>query len=85
MLQLQQMFGGQIPQFVIKNILLVHNRKHIKKRFYVDGESNVEAGDVSGGRLKHDWYKKASDMSHHNTYNMFNQSKIYTWEDVFND
>ena len=83
MFQLQKMFGSQVPQYVIKNILLVHNRKHIKKRFYVEGEEDVVAGDVSGGRLKHDWYKKASDMSHHNTYNMFNQSKIYTWEDVF--
>jgi|TARA_R110000744_G_scaffold145979_2_gene258774 hypothetical protein len=82
MLQLQQLFGGKIPQYVIKNILLVHNRKHTKKRSYIIGE--LESDDVSGGRLRHDWYKKASDMSHHNCYNMFNQSKIYTWEDVFN-
>lgn len=85
MLQLQKMFDGKIPQYVIKNVLLVHNRKHIKKRSYVLGEDGVTAGDVSGGRLKHDWYKKASDMSHHNTYNMFNQTKTYTWKDVFND
>tara|TARA_Y100000593_G_scaffold93070_1_gene186627 strand:+ start:1365 stop:2381 length:1017 start_codon:yes stop_codon:yes gene_type:complete len=81
MLQLQKMFGGQIPQYVIKNILLVHNRKHNKKRSYVKGE--LETDDVSGGRLRHEWYKRASDMSHHNAYNMFNQSKIYTWKDVF--
>ena len=43
----------------------------------------TKSDDVSGGRLRHDWYKKASDMSHHNCYNMFNQSKTYTWEDVF--
>jgi len=85
MLQLQRLFNGEIPQYIIKNILLVHNRKHIKKRFYVRGENDVAKGDVSGGRLKHNWYKKASDMSHHNTYNMFNQSKIYTWEDVFDE
>ena len=83
MLQLQRLFDGQIPQYVIKNILLVHNRKHTKKRSYVKGE--LESDDVSGGRLRHDWYKKASDMSHHNTYNMFNQSKIYTWKDVFDE
>ena len=85
MLQLQRLFGGEIPQYVIKNILLVHNRKHTKKRFYVEGEDGVVAGDVSGVRLRHDWYKRASDMSHHNTYNMFNQSKIYTWKDVFDE
>ena len=83
MLQLQQMFQGNIPQYVIKNVLLVHNRKHTKKRSYVEGE--LKSDDVSGGRLRHEWYKKASDMSHHNTYNMFNQSKIYTWDDVFNE
>ena len=85
MLQLQRLFGGEIPQYVIKNILLVHNRKHTKKRFYVEGEDGVVPGDVSGGRLRHDWYKRASDMSHHNTYNMFNQSKIYKWKDVFDE
>ncbi len=81
MLQLQQMFQGKIPQYVIKNILLVHNRKHTKKRSYIKGE--LESDDVSGGRLRHDWYKRASDMSHHNCYNMFNQSKTYNWKDVF--
>ena len=30
--QLQRFFQGQIPQYLIKNILLVHNRKHTKKR-----------------------------------------------------
>tara|TARA_B100000214_G_scaffold128261_1_gene91235 strand:+ start:28073 stop:29074 length:1002 start_codon:yes stop_codon:yes gene_type:complete len=83
MLQLQQMFQGSIPQYVVKNILLVHNRKHKKKRSYIQGE--LKSDDVSGGRLRHDWYKKASDMSHHNCYNMFNQSKTYNWNDVFGD
>ena len=83
MFQLQRMFQGQIPQYIVKNILLVHNRKHLKKRSYILGE--LKTDDVSGGRLRHNWYKKASDMSHHNCYNMFNQSKTYTWEDVFNE
>ena len=80
--QLQRFFQGQIPQYLIKNILLVHNRKHTKKRSYIMGEDDVELGDVTSGRKKHEWYRKASEMSHHNTYNMFNQSKIYSWEDV---
>ena len=44
MLQLQRLFGGEIPQYVIKNILLVHNRKHTKKRSYVKGE--MKSDDV---------------------------------------
>ena len=30
---------GDIPQYVVKNILLVHNRNHPNKRMYVKGES----------------------------------------------
>tara|TARA_Y100000034_G_C6847025_1_gene383814 strand:- start:22 stop:999 length:978 start_codon:yes stop_codon:yes gene_type:complete len=73
-------FDGNIPQFIIKNILLVHNRKHPKKRMYVLGESGKEDSEK---RKAHDWYVKANKMSEHNAYNMFNQSKSYTWEDVF--
>ena len=80
--QLQRFFQGQIPQYIIKNILLVHNRKHTKKRSYILGEDGVNPGDVTSGRKKHEWYRKASEMSHHNTYNMFNQTKVYSWEDV---
>ena len=85
MLQLQKLFDGQVPQYIIKNILLVHNRKHKKKRTYVLGEEKIKAGDIGAARLEHDWYKKASDMCHHNTYNMFNQSKVYSWKDVFGE
>ena len=85
MFSLIKNLGEEIPQFIFKNILLVHNRKHIKKRMYISGESGVEAGDRGSARNKHDWYKKASDMSHHNTYNLFNQSKIYNWKDVFDE
>ena len=35
---------GQVPQYIIKNILLVHNRKHKKKRTYVLGEEKY--GDI---------------------------------------
>ena len=58
MFQLQRLFQGSIPQYIIKNILSVHNRKHTKKRSYVKGE--LLSDDVSGGRLRNDWYKKAS-------------------------
>ena len=78
-------FNGAIPQFVIKNVLLVHNRKHPKKRSYIFGETDIEPGDVGSARKTHDWYDKANKMCEHNAYNAFNQSKTYTWEDVFDD
>ena len=79
MLQLHQMFGGQIPQYVIKNILLVHNRNHPKKRMYIKGESGET---MNMKRRSNDWYVKANQMCEHNAYNIFNQVKTYTWGDV---
>ncbi len=80
-----KMFNGSIPQYIIKNVLLVHNRKHPDKRMYVKGESGIENHDVGKKRLTHSWYDKANKMCEHNAYNMFNQSRTYTWEDVFNE
>ena len=73
---------GNIPQYIIKNVLLVHNRKHPKKRMYVKGEDM----DVSmqGRREASDWYLTAHQMSEANCYNLYNPSwKSFTWEDVY--
>ena len=76
---LQRTFGGAIPQFVIKNILLVHNRKHPDKRMYVGNE----VGDnPSAQRESTNWYQKAWEYSHHNVYSMYDQKKIYQWKDI---
>jgi len=70
---------GNIPQYVIKNILLVHNRKHPNKRKYIKGEEGPD-----GGRRSHDWYMKANRMCEQNYINLFNPNyKSYTWEDVW--
>jgi hypothetical protein len=80
-----KMFNGSIPQYIVKNVLLVHNRKHPDKRMFVKGESGIENYDVGKKRLTHSWYDKANKMCEHNAYNMFNQSQTYTWEDVFDE
>lgn len=73
-----------IPQFIIKNILLVHNRKHPKKRMYVKNED--ENLQVQDRRETNDWYKKSHHMCQLNCYNLFNPNyKSYKWEDVFNE
>jgi len=75
---------GNIPQYVIKNILLVHNRKHKNKRKYVKGEDHLADKDPGGKRLTHDWYMKANKMCEQNYINLFNPKyKSYTWEDVW--
>ena len=78
--QCKMIFKESIPQFVIKNILLVHNREHPKKRLYVSGESGKSLGEQ---RKSNNWYNTAAKFSEHNAYNMFGQSKNYTWEDVW--
>jgi hypothetical protein len=80
-----KMFNGSIPQYIVKNILLVHNRKHPEKRNYILGETNMDKSNIGGKRLVHEWYFKASKLSEHNAYNLFNQSKTYTWKDVFDE
>jgi hypothetical protein len=78
-----KLFGNSIPQYVIKNILLVHNRNHPKKRMYIKGERTD--GTMNEKRRSNDWYVKANKMCEHNAYNIFNQTKTYTWEDVFEE
>ena len=73
---------GNIPQYVIKNILLVHNRKHPNKRVHVKGEDTNLPMQVR--RETNDWYITAHQMSESNCYNLFNPGhKSFTWKDVF--
>ena len=73
---------GNIPQFVIKNVLLVHNRKHPKKRLHVAGEDMNTS--MQGRREASDWYLTAHQMSEANCYNLFNPNyRSFNWEDVY--
>jgi len=78
-----RLFGNSIPQYVIKNVLLVHNRNHPKKRMYIEGER--KDGTMNEKRRSNDWYIKANKMCEHNAYNLFNQEKTYTWKDIFGE
>ena len=81
MIMIQKVLG-MIPQYVIKNILLVHNRNHPKKRMYIEGERTD--GTMNEKRRSNDWYVKANEMSEKNCYNFLNPNyKSYTWEDVW--
>ena len=75
---------GNIPQYIIKNILLVQNRKHKNKRRYIKGEEEIEAKDPGKKRKTHDWYMEANKMCEQNYHNLFNPNyKSFTWEDVW--
>ena len=75
---------GNIPQFVIKNILLVHNRKHPNKRHRVKGEEDIDPTNTGLLRKQHTWYQKAFEYSSQNLSNLFNPNyQFKTWKDVF--
>jgi len=74
---------GNIPQFVIRNILLVHNRKHHSKRYRVKGEKGIDPTNTGLLRRQHDWYNKAYQASSDNLANLFNPNyKFKTWSDL---
>ena len=82
MLMTQKVIGN-IPQYIIKNILVVHNRNHPNKRRYIKDER--KDGTMNEKRRSNDWYVKANKMSEQNCYNIFNPSyKSFKWEDVWN-
>lgn len=74
---------GNIPQYVIRNILLVHNRKHHNKRYKVKGEAGIDPTNTGLLRKQHDWYSKAYNASVENLNNLFNPKyKFKTWKTV---
>ena len=81
-MQMTNRILGNIPQFVIRNILLVHNRNHPNKRKYIQGER--KDGTMNEKRRSNDWYVKANSMSEQNYVNLFNPNyKSFTWKDVW--
>jgi hypothetical protein len=74
--------GDQFVQYVVKNILRVHNRRHPKKRLYILNENNPRG--FCGKEDKGDWWSILQTMSKQNLANLRHQSSFYTMEDVFN-
>jgi hypothetical protein len=80
MLMTQKVLGN-IPQYHIGNILVVHNRKHKDKRAYIIGETGTTVGQK---RNSNKWYTIANQLCEQNVYNMFNPNyKSLTWADVW--
>ena len=71
-----------MPQYHIRNILIVHNRKHPKKRSYILDEGDIDY--IDDKRKSTDWYNTANEFCKINDHNIFNpKHKFYTWEDVW--
>ena len=59
---------GMIPQYHFKNILLVHNRKHPKKRMYIAHEESIDY--IDDKRKSHSWYNQINQMCNKNNQNL---------------
>lgn len=76
--------GDQYMQFIVKNILRVHNRRHPKKRSYIKNENNPRG--FCDANSKGQWWKILESMSKHNLGALQkNQSKFYTYNDVLTE
>ena len=71
-----------MPQYHFRNILIVHNRKHPKKRSYILNEGNIDY--IDDKRKSTDWYNIANEFCKINDHNIFNPNhRFYTWGDVW--
>lgn len=83
MMLMSQRLLGDIPQYHFRNILIVHNRKHPRKRCYILGEEGIDKTSTGELRKVHSWYEAANKFCEVNAYNIFNPT--YTakkWSDV---
>jgi hypothetical protein len=67
-----KILGGDYKQFVVKNILKVHNRNHPKKRMYVEGMTN-EAAHIH--RENNNTWMANHNICETNLHNLNNNSK----------
>lgn len=80
--EITKKFLPNMPQYHFKNILIVHNRKHPKKRMYVLDEDNINY--IDNKRKSTKWYTIANEYCNINISKLFDiNHKFYTWEDVW--
>lgn len=80
----KKIMGNNYIQFVIKNILKVHNRENPKKRNYaLDNNNGLQSTQAKKG----DFYKKCKDLNFINLQNIYqsSQNKFFTYEDCLKD
>ena len=76
--------GQKYRQFVVKNILKVHNRNHPKKRRYVEGED--DSLNTHFKRASKNWYKEFNNISKGNLNKLYyNQDRFFNYKDFKKD
>jgi len=82
----QQMMGDNYIQFIIKNILKVHNRNHPKKRRYcLQMEGDRICTQEKGPNQRGNWYENLKQLANINLSNFGKtQSRFNTYKDFKN-
>ena len=77
------MLGDKYIQFVVKNILKVHNRNHPLKRLYaLDMDKKNKLSDFSKGGKKGAWFEEMRKICNHNISSLgHQQGRFATWSD----
>jgi len=77
----EKLLGQNFVQFVCKNILHVHARRHSKKRMYVEGENNPYSF-IDQKNLR---FQKLLELSKHNIHSLVTgNNKFYEYNDLKN-
>lgn len=76
------LLGANFVQYVVKNIMRVHNRRHPNKRLFVLNENNPRG--FCGKEDKGEWWDVLQKMSKNNLGSIRLQHQVYTMQDVFN-
>ena len=78
-----RIMGNNYVQFVVKNILKVHNRNHPLKRLYaLEMDSNENLSDFSKGGKKGEWFSQMRKLVDFNIANYNNsQARFNTYQD----
>jgi hypothetical protein len=78
MVSCMKLMGNNYIQFIVKNILKVHNREHPEKRKYTYQSTQANKGD---------WYRRLREINKKNLNIYINspQAKFLTWEDYENE
>ena len=78
-----RIMGDNYVQFVVKNILKVHNRNHPLKRLYaLEMDSNENLSDFSKGGKKGEWFSQMRKLVDFNIANYNNsQARFNTYQD----
>ncbi len=71
--------GEQYRQFVVTNILKVHNRNHPNKRHYVKDEDQTK--NTHFKRSTKNWYKEFNEVSKGNLHKLYNNQQPFAKKD----